>query len=136
MKPIANVLFATLVVGLIASLAAPVRADNVSIAGKWAFSGTLGDPAFAWMSPVCTLKQDGAQITGTCKGPNAFGTATGAVDGKKIFLQWTHAATNDEGDSGTTTMKGTLDDDGFIRGTYTNSAYPDAGGVFTAQKVK
>lgn len=136
MKPIGKFLFAFALAGFVVCLAAPSRADkNVNIAGTWAINGVLGDPIFAGMSPVCKLKQDGTEIHGTCKGPNGFGTVTGAVDGKKIFLQWTHAATTENGTNSTATMKGTLGDDGFIRGTYTESAFPDAGGTFTGQKV-
>lgn len=137
MRPIVTLLYASAFALFILCLAAPVVADdNVNIAGTWAISGTLGDPVISRMSPVCELKQDGAGISGTCKGPNAFGTVTGAVDGKNVLLTWKHAATTDQGITGTTTMTGTLGDDGFIRGTYTVSIFPGAGGTFSGQKVK
>ena len=111
------------------------KAEAANFAGKWAINGYLGDPPFADIKPICTLKQEGAELHGTCKGPNAFGTATGAVNGRKILLTWKHAATTDEGYDGIATFKGTLDEEGIIRGTWTDSQFPDAGGPWTGQRV-
>jgi len=126
-------LFAVITFGFTGSYAAA----GANFAGTWSVSGTLGDPVIGTISPVCTLKQEGAEVHGTCKGPNGFGTAQGAVDGAKILLTWKHAATTANGVDGIATLKGTLGSDGFIRGTWTDSAGPaGAWGKFTAQKVK
>lgn len=113
-------------------------AAGSNFAGTWAIHGQMGDEnGGMWISPVCTLKQDGNEIHGTCKGPNAFGTASGAVDGEKILLTWKRAATNSIGHDSISTLKGTLGDDGIIRGTWTDTLAPeDLTGDWTGQKVK
>jgi hypothetical protein len=110
------------------------RADN--FAGTWAVSGTLGDPVVARVSPVCVFKQDGDALQGSCKGPNGLGAASGAVDGAKITFQWNHVATTSQGMTGTSTFKGVLGGDGFVRGTWITSGIPNAWGTFTMQRVK
>jgi hypothetical protein len=126
--------FAIIVFALL--VCAPRAADAANFAGTWAVSGTMGDPVFFHASPICVFKQDGDKLSGSCKGPNGLGSAEGAVDDKKIVWHWYHIATNSVGVDGTATFRGVLGDDGVIRGTLTDTYAPDAGGPFTAQKVK
>ena len=114
------------------------RHSAANFAGVWAIHALMGDENGGMViNPVCTLKQDGNEIHGTCKGPNGFGTATGAVDGDKILLTWKRAATNSIGTDGIATLKGTLGDDGIIRGSWVDTAAPeDVSGDWTGQRVK
>jgi hypothetical protein len=117
----------------------PIAVDAANFTGSWAVSGALQTPDGPMtISPVCTFKQDGDRITGTCKGPSYLGSAEGAVDGQHIVWHWYGVATNDvQRPNVTTTFKGTLESDGFIRGSWTNSNVPEGvSGDFTAQKVK
>jgi hypothetical protein len=90
---------------LIACVAA--AADTpANVAGTWNFKVT-GDAGSADQTIV--IKQDGAKITGTFKGPRQSGTIDGTVDGNNIKFHVTARASIDytgtvDGDS----MKGTL----------------------------
>jgi|SRR5450755_915759 hypothetical protein len=136
MKLFARLGFASALVGFAILVISPRIADAANFAGTWAVNGIMGDPVFATIAPVCVFKQDGNKITGSCKGPNGLGSAEGAVDGEKIVWHWYRIATNSVGVDGTATLKGVWGSDGVLRGTWTDSAAPDAGGTFTAQKLK
>ena len=121
---------------LLFSLPAVVQAANFS--GTWAASGTLGrqgSGVFVSTAPVCVFRQRGNAVSGTCKGPNAIGSALGAVRGFSIEWQWHDIATNPRGISGIATFRGTLGSDGVIRGDWTFSPAPGYVGEFSAQRV-
>jgi hypothetical protein len=110
--------------------AQPVGAANFS--GTWSVSGTMTSAtSIAKVSPVCTLRQSGDALSGTCRGPNGVGAATGELNGARILFQWHVARTNSIGMSGVATFHGALGPDGVIRGTWTFSGFP-ATGTFTA----
>jgi hypothetical protein len=87
--------------------------------------------SIAKVSPVCTLRQSGDALSGTCRGPNGVGTATGELNGARILFQWHVARTNAIGMSGVATFHGVLGPDGVIRGTWTFTGF-NATGSFTA----
>ena len=130
---------AAAVIGFAAVITSPAMINAANFAGTWAVSGSMDTPDGAMrVSPVCAFKQDGDRITGTCKGPSYLGSVEGAVDGEHIVWHWYGIAKNDvQTPNVTTTFKGELGDDGFIRGVWTNSIVPEgASGEFTAQRVK
>jgi hypothetical protein len=55
--------------------------DPAKVAGTWTISVSEGAQA---AEQTIDLKQDGAKITGTFKGPRQQGTLEGAVDGNNI----------------------------------------------------
>jgi hypothetical protein len=86
-----------------AALAADTPAN---VAGTWEFSVT---GAAGKASQTISLKQDGAKITGTFKGPRQSGNIDGTVDGNNIKFHVTARIPLDytgtvNGDS----MKGTM----------------------------
>jgi hypothetical protein len=117
-------------------LLSPSVASAHNFSGTWAFSGTIGHEDIETMSGVCTLTQDGAEIVGSCKGPDGVSVADGTVDGLKIVLSVHHVATGKGGVKGIALFKGILSDDGIIRGTWTDSPRPGLTGPFTGQQVK
>jgi hypothetical protein len=129
---IAKARFASALAGfaLLAATAQPAAAAGFS--GTWSVSGTMTTAtSIARVSPVCTLRQSGDALSGTCRGPNGVGTATGEVNGARVLFQWHAVRTNSIGMSGVATFHGTLGGDGVIRGTWTFTGFP-AAGTFTA----
>jgi hypothetical protein len=95
---------AVLTLAMSMAIAAQTTAANVS--GTWNFK-VSGDSGNADQTII--IKQDGATITGTFKGPRQSGTIDGTVDGSNIKFHVTARAGIDytgtvDGDS----MKGTL----------------------------
>ena len=129
MDRIAKACFASALAGL-ALLAAPTQpAGAANFSGTWSVSGTMTNGNK--VSPVCTLRQSGDALSGTCRGPNGVGTATGELNGARILFQWHVARTNAIGMSGVATFHGVLGPDGVIRGTWTFTGF-NATGSFTA----
>jgi len=129
---IAKACFASALAGfaLFTVPAQPAGAANFS--GMWSVSGTMNTgPTIAKVSPVCTLRQSGNALSGTCRGPNGVGTASGELNGARILFQWHVAATNSIGMSGVATFHGALGPDGVIRGTWTFTGFRTTG-TFTA----
>jgi len=115
---------------LLTVTAQPAGAANFS--GTWSVSGTMTTAtSIAKVSPVCTLRQSGDALSGTCRGPNGAGAATGELNGARILFQWHVTRTNSIGMSGVATFHGTLGGDGVIRGSWTFTGFP-AAGTFTA----
>ena len=132
MNLIAKACFAAALAGfaLCAVPAQPAGAANFS--GTWSVSGTMTTAtSIAKVSPVCTLRQSGDALSGTCRGPNGVGPATGELNGVRILFQWHVTRTNSIGMSGIATFHGALGSDGVIRGTWTFTGFP-ASGSFTA----
>ena len=91
---------------LLVSIAVAAQTAAVNVTGSWTFK-VSGDAGSADQTIV--MKQDGAKITGTFKGPRQSGTIDGTVDGNNIKFHVTARAGIDyvgtvDGD----TMKGTL----------------------------
>jgi hypothetical protein len=84
---------------------------------------------------VCVFRQNGNAISGSCKGPNAIGSADGSVNGRAIAWRWHTIASNAVGLNGTATYRGVWGSDGVVRGTWTHSRRPGYSGPFTAQKL-
>jgi hypothetical protein len=122
--------------GLALITALPAQAQTPSFTGTWSVSGQMVAGKFlATVAPVCTLQQAGSQVTGTCKGPNGIGPATGMASGANISWEWMITPTTPIAMSAIATFKGTLGPDGVVRGTWTNSNLPNASGPFTAQRT-
>jgi hypothetical protein len=115
------------------AFAAPIAAEAANFAGTWTFTGTFVYRGSSYVTaPVCVLRQSGNALAGSCKGPNAIGSASGTVNGRAFTLQW-HAIAN-TGRTGVSTLKGTWGADGVVRGTITSTSAPGIG-VLTGQKV-
>ncbi|HEY2821091.1 MAG TPA: hypothetical protein VGJ06_08635 [Candidatus Acidoferrum sp.] len=98
--------FASFVLLLVVAVVAVAADAPANVAGTWSVdvSGAAGKT-----SQTIVLKQDGATITGTFKGPRQSGTIDGTVDGKNIKFHVTARIPLDytgtaDGDS----MKGTM----------------------------
>lgn len=97
---------AVLLVSLMIACAALAADTPANVAGTWEFSVT---GAAGKASQTISLKQDGAKITGTFKGPRQSGNIDGTVDGNNIKFHVTARIPLDytgtvNGDS----MKGTM----------------------------
>ena len=119
------------------SIAVPIAADAASFAGTWSFTGTFVEKGATFVTaPVCVLRQTGNTLAGSCKGPNAIGSANGTANGRAITLQWHAISTNPatKGRTGVSTLKGTWGADGVVRGTIVSTSTPGTG-VLTGQKM-
>lgn len=132
MNAIAKACFASALAGF-ALFAVPARpAEAANFSGTWSVSGTMTTTtSIAHVSPVCTLRQSGDALSGTCRGPNGVGAAAGELNGARVLFQWHVTATNSIGLSGIATFHGALGSDGVIRGTWTFTGFR-ATGTFTA----
>lgn len=113
----------------------PLNVGAADFAGKWAVNGTMVGRVNASVAPVCSFRQSGNALSGSCKGPNGLGSADGAVDGGQVVWEWHIVATDSIGLSGIARFHGALGSDGVIRGTWTHSSIIGESGRFTAQKV-
>jgi hypothetical protein len=114
--------------------AALAQANDFS--GKWSVSGQLTVGASMMIiAPICDFKQTGDQIAGTCKGPNGGCSAVGVIDGPNIDWTCRTRYTNAPNLSGFSTFHGTVGADAIVRGSWTHSRFPRAGGRFTMQRV-
>jgi beta-lactamase regulating signal transducer with metallopeptidase domain len=116
--------------------ASPAPAAGMDLSGTWSINGVFesGGKVIATTTPFCVFQQASGRLTGTCKGPNAMGTATGTVEGQDVTWQWVAVAYTPAGGSGTATYKGALSPDGAIRGSVTFSTIPGLTGAFTQQR--
>lgn len=64
------------------SISASAEAPPVDISGAWKIDSQNGPV------PVCGFKQVGNNLTGSCAGPNAQGTITGAMNGREVRWRW------------------------------------------------
>jgi hypothetical protein len=135
MNVIAKLRYAGALVGFALVASSAGIADATNFAGTWTVAGTLGNPVIATSAPVCIFRQGGNAISGTCKGPNGIGSADGSVNGRAIYWRWHIIATNPNGLAGIATYRGVWGSDGVVRGTWTHTARPGVGGIFTAQKL-
>jgi hypothetical protein len=125
---------AGLALGL-ALAAGGAAAQQAEVSGKWAVSGEIvTGEAQVIARPVCDFQQAGAKLTGSCKGPNAHGPATGSVAGQKVSWTWELTADTAIGANGTGRFEGELGADHVIRGTWSFSGLPGASGKFTGEK--
>ena len=132
MNRIAKAGFASALAGLALLIVAARPAEAANFTGTWSVSGTMAHGTMAAkVSPVCTLRQSGNTLGGSCRGPNGAGPATGTVNGSRVLWQWHVTATNSIGMSGVMTFHGTLGADNVVRGTWTASPLPGGVGEFT-----
>ncbi len=124
-------LCAALVLGLAAG-----GAGAADFSGSWRMSGTImdGERLVFTATPVCVFQQAGSLLTGTCKGPNALGPATGSVDGRSVSWTSEMRGYTAVGATGTIDCAGHLDPDGVIRGVLRFSGLPGLTGAFTAER--
>jgi len=132
MKAIASLRHASALVGFALIVASPVTVNAANFSGTWTFDGTIGHPVIMQTAPVCVFRQSGNSITGNCKGPNASGSVSGAVNGRAITFVWHSVSATRRG---TATFRGTLGSDGTIRGTFTGTATPGLTGVFSGHQM-
>jgi len=110
-------------------------ADRTDFSGEWRVSGLIEANGQAVLAkPTCVFQQAGARLTGTCKGPNSLGTATGTVDGRRLSWRWDATPSTPIGANGVESFDGTLGPDGVVRGATTYSGLPGATGTFTQQR--
>jgi hypothetical protein len=122
---------------VVCAIALPGVARAADFSGNWQVTGHMAAPdgTLFQLSPVCKFHQDGDDLTGECKGPNAEGPIKGTIDGNKVVWHWSHTATTPVGVSGTTYFHGIRGDDGVIRGTYTTDYAPGTGD-WTGTQIK
>jgi hypothetical protein len=118
----------------VALLAAGAASAQSNVAGRWHVVGTINDGLNHFQAtPTCAFILSGAQLGGTCIGPNGRGPIEGTVSGRSITWTWSHHATNAFGATGITGFEGTVINAGLIRGVMTFSGSP-ASGRFTASR--
>jgi hypothetical protein len=116
--------------------AMPTHASALNLSGSWNISGSIqqgGQMIFSF-TPRCVFQQAGATLTGTCKGPNSLGPATGRVNGRNVLIQANVVPYTSIGYRGSIQLSGTLAPDNVIRGQMRVSSLPGRIGVFTAQR--
>ena len=99
-------------------------------ASSWQIKATFTDGASA--SPLCIFQQAGDALSGSCKGPNSFGTADGSVRGTHVKFTWHAKAYTDVGMSGDFEFSGVQDPPGTVTGTAIDSQ--GASGQFVATR--
>ena len=106
--------------------AVPAAAGDIS--GVWNVDGSVEDHP---VTPVCTLKQAAAKLTGSCKfDEEHVSEVAGEVKGKEVSWKFT---VEYQGTQYTLTFTGTLDSDSAIKGSI--SVDPSGSdGEFTAKK--
>jgi hypothetical protein len=132
MRTIAKLRYTTTLVGCAFFLSMIGVASAANFAGTWTFSAIMPN---ARTTPVCVFRQVGSRISGSCKGPNGIGSASGIVNGNAILFSWSHIPTNAIGMRGTATYHGVWGSDGVVRGTWVDSAIRGESGTFTGQKI-
>jgi len=135
MSGIVKLCHAFALAGLALFVAPPLAADAANFAGAWSVSGTLGSSIVTQLSAVCTLRQSGDTVAGSCTGANGGGAAAGNVNGARILWQCRVIASNSLGDTSVVTLHGTLVSAHLIRGTWTMSARPSVTGTFSAVRA-
>jgi hypothetical protein len=99
-------------------------------ATTWQIRATFSDGGGA--VPLCIFQQVGDLLSGTCKGPNSFGTATGSVRGVHVKFTWHAKAYTAIGVSGDIRFSGIQNPPGIVRGTAINPQ--GASGEFVATR--
>lgn len=84
--------------------AVPVFANDAAVAGDWKVSGSVYGNA---IDTVCTIKQEGKTLSGTCKMDKADSAVTGTVEGKKVTWQFN---SDYQGTAITIVFSGNIDD--------------------------
>ncbi len=111
----------------VAVLLTPVGAPDVS--GTWDL--TMHWPGDRQSTGVCTFKQDGQKLSGTCGGPDKF-PVKGEVNDKQLTWQFSVAQDGNKGemaftgevDGAGTTIKGSCRIVGAQEGTFTMIRQP------------
>jgi len=109
-------------------LLSAVPAVAADITGVWNVDGSVEDHP---VTPVCTLKQAGTKLSGSCKFDEDHASdVTGEVKAKEVSWKFT---VEYQGTQYTLTFTGTLDTDNAIKGSI--SVDPSGSdGDFTAKK--
>lgn len=101
---------------------------TADVSGSWQVDAHYEGGGTA--KPVCFFQQAGSRLTGTCKGPNSIGIATGSVSGQRIVFDWAASAYTPIGGSGVASFVGTVDlEKRQMSGT---TAMSGVAGTFTA----
>jgi hypothetical protein len=115
------------ILGLVFVLAVPVSASAAGLSGTWTVSSTL------WAQPhTCVFEQAGKFLSGSCKGPQADGTAFGTVNGQEIRWAWQGVSFADQKPDAWNFI-GRLNPDSTIGGTL---SYGNLVAPFTARRLK
>lgn len=139
MNPRAAFLYVSTLLAFAFLAAHPSPAEAADFSGSWSVSAARqvaanrNAGALETASPVCTFKQTGNTVTGSCKGPAAVGPAEGTVSDQTIVWHWHRMAVTWGGATGTATFTGALASDGVISGTWTDDVARGGNGVFTAR---
>jgi hypothetical protein len=106
------------------------------LTGAWLVKGTMEDHGtpVAQAAPVCEFQQGDRTLSGTCRGPNAAGPASGVVAGTHVSWKWQLSATTAIGATGTAWFQGDVGPDGVMRGTWTLDQLPGLKGDFTGTR--
>jgi hypothetical protein len=123
--------FAGVALGAVPAL---VSADD--FVGTWDVVGAIhaDGPVVLNVTSVCVFQQTGTIISGTCKGQDALGPASGTAVGAKIGWTADVKATAPNGANGLFSFAGVLGADHIIRGEVKYAGLPGRVGTFTAHQ--
>ncbi len=108
---------------LVAACSLSLAASDIS--GRWQITGDVdGNP----VKSACTIKQDGAKLTGTCTTEGKDTPVAGELNDQKVTF---HYDVEYQGDTYTLNYTGTLQSDTEMKGDIDVSG---ASGDFTAKK--
>src|SRR5450755_930166 len=99
----------------VAVAVAGTPAAAADLASAWQIRATFRDGARA--VPLCIFQQVGDVLSGSCKGPNSFGTATGSVRGVHVKFTWHAKAYTSIGMSGDFEFSGVQGPPNIVAGT-------------------
>jgi len=127
---IAIALYAALAASLVS---APIAASAADFAGTWKVDGSEKQPGSTFViAAVCQFQQAGVVLTGTCKGPNGIGPASGKLVGPtKVEWECNVTPTDRVGFRGLIKLAGVMGADGVVRGEFSLSTAPALRGTFT-----
>jgi hypothetical protein len=109
--------------------AAPRIADAAGASGRWSVTGH--GPDGSSVTPVCQIVQSGSRVSGTCIGPNGRGPIAGTISGATISFQWRTTRTTAVGFTGVVALRGVMERDGAVHGTY---SFARGSGAFTMRR--
>jgi D-alanyl-D-alanine-carboxypeptidase/D-alanyl-D-alanine-endopeptidase len=116
--------------------AAPASSGAADFSGEWDVDGVIQSDGqvVARTRPHCVFQQAGERLSGTCKGPNGLGVATGTVSGKTVSWRWEETGVTPNAVSGTAAFDGTQGADAVVRGAMSFSALPGMTGTFVQHR--
>lgn len=121
-------LIAVACMGVALTAAGAAAAQTPNISGVWRVNGrAVFGRVWTSVTPTCTFRQVGGQLSGICVGPGARGPLTGAIAGTRVSWTWNHVAVRPGGVTGSTQFNGIYVNSRLIRGSMLSPPVPTAG---------